>query len=604
MVQPDSRLLGPIMWVRGAFIAILWVIYTALWHTWSTWSVDPRFWQFGVMAGILAAEAVISAVLYLLLSPKRSALLVHLSLLIDTVTTTGLIMCTGYAGSYFQLFYVLIVLAAGLLYGQSTGIYYFLFISLANVAAIALDLLDPLARNVGKPTDNSYTVALALPTIVTGVAMPLVAFPMLLVHKLTNRGRYLEALYENISDGLLILDDVGRIVEVNGRVALMTGVGRTELIGAPLESLVAIGEGGAAVIQSQLRRCLAGEQVSFELLFERRGAAPLPVEINAQLVSGLSPGRVQAFARDISARRMMEAEIRRQNDELRRINQELQVGRDLALNASRLKSQFLANMSHELRTPLNSIIGYTQFVLDDQERLVSDEQRDDLGRVLKSARHLLDLINGVLDVARIESGRESVSISRFGLADLVDSVIDAVTPMAKGKGLSIDCRVEAMLPDLQTDEKKLRQILLNLLANAVKFTERGSIRIDCRRHETDFVQIVVRDSGIGIPSEHLDAIFSEFHQVDPSIHKQYGGTGLGLAIVRRLAELLKGTIHVESMVGAGSTFTLEVPLTLSLTHDAAGKTTVVPVRSGESDESAPDQVVVFPDVPASVAADS
>jgi PAS domain S-box-containing protein len=268
---------------------------------------------------------------------------------------------------------------------------------------------------------------------------------MLLVHKLTNRGRYLEALYENISDGLLILDDVGRIVEVNGRVALMTGIGRTELIGAPLESLVAIGEGGAAVIQSQLRRCLSGEPVSFELLFERRGAEPLPVEINAQLVSGLSPGRVQAFARDISARRMMEAEIRRQNDELRLINQELSVGRDIAMNASRLKSQFLANMSHELRTPLNSIIGYTQFVLDDQEHRVTDDQREDLGRVLKSARHLLDLINGVLDVARIESGRESVSISRFALGDLVDSVIDAVTPMAKGKGLSIECRNEVHL---------------------------------------------------------------------------------------------------------------------------------------------------------------
>ncbi len=604
MVQPDSRLLGPIMWVRGAFIAILLVIYTALWHTWSTWAVDPRFSQFGIMAGILAAEAVISGALYLVLSPKRSALPVHLSLLIDTVTTTGLIMCTGYTGSYFQLFYVLIVLAAGLLYGQSTGIKYFLFISLANVAAIGLDLLDPLARNVGRQTGDSTMIARALPYIVTGVAMPLVAFPMLLVHKLTNRGRYLEALYENISDGLLILDDVGRIVEVNGRVALMTGIARNELIGTPLESLVAIGEGGASVIQNQLRQCLAGEPVSFELLFERNDAEPLPVEINAQLVTGFSPGRVQAFARDISARRMMEAEIRRQNEELRRINQELQVGRDLALNASRLKSQFLANMSHELRTPLNSIIGYTQFVLDDQERPVTGDQREDLGRVLKSARHLLDLINGVLDLARIESGRESVSISRFTLSDLMDSVIDAVTPMAKGKGLSVDCRFEDVLPELQTDEKKLRQILLNLLANAVKFTEHGSIRIDCQRDGADFVRIVVRDSGIGIPSEHLDDIFNEFHQVDPSIHKQYGGTGLGLAIVRRLVELLKGAIQVESSIGEGSTFTVVVPLTLSLTHDATGKSTVIPVRSAEAKEGAADQVVVFPDVPESVAADS
>jgi len=592
------------MWVRGAFIGILLVTYIVLWHAWGELSGQSEFWQYGVMAGILAAEAVISALLYLALSPKRSALLVHLSLLIDTVTTTGLIMCTGYAGSYVQLFYVLIVLAAGLLYGQSTGIKYFLFISLANVAAIGLDLLDPLSRRVARYTEEPYLFARAMPYVVMGAAMPLVAVPMLLGFKLTQRGRYLEALYENISDGLFILDDVGRIVEVNGRVASMTGIGRTELIGAPLESLVAIGEGGAVVIQNQLRCCLAGDAVSFELLFERKGADPLPVEINAQHVTGLSPGRVQAFARDISARRMMEAEIRRQNEELRRINQELQVGRDLALNASRLKSQFLANMSHELRTPLNSIIGYTQFVLDDQERPVADDQCEDLGRVLKSARHLLELINGVLDLARIESGRESVSISRFALAELIDSVIDAVTPMAKSKGLAIDWRLDGVLPELQTDEKKLRQILLNLLANAVKFTDRGSIRIDCRRDGTDFLRIVVRDTGVGIPPDHLDEIFNEFHQVDPSIHKQYGGTGLGLAIVRRLVELLKGTIEVESNVGEGSTFSLIVPLTLALAHDATGKTTVVPVRSAEPNEAETGQVVVFPDVAESVAADS
>jgi signal transduction histidine kinase len=272
--------------------------------------------------------------------------------------------------------------------------------------------------------------------------------------------------------------------------------------------------------------------------------------------------------------------------------------------ASRLKSQFLANMSHELRTPLNSIIGYTQFVLDDQDRRVTDEQREDLGRVLKSARHLLDLINGVLDLARIESGRESVSISRFALSDLLDSVIDAVTPMAKGKGLSVLCRVEGVLPELQTDEKKLRQVLLNLLANAVKFTERGAIRVECQRDGSDFLSIVVRDTGIGIPPEHLDEIFNEFHQVDPSIHKQYGGTGLGLAIVRRLIELLKGTIQVESKVGEGSTFTMALPLTLAQAHDAAGKTTVIPVRTAEPHEVLPDQVVVFPDGAESVAADA
>jgi PAS domain S-box-containing protein len=488
-------------------------------------------------------------------------------------------------------------LAAGLLFGQAIGIYYFLAISLANVLALILEHFDPLVRAGQRETPWAYLVmGVAMPVV--GIAMPLVAFPLLLVFRLTQRGRYYEALYENVSDGLFILDEVGRIVEVNGQAAKMIGQNRAELIGVPLESLVAVGEGGAAIIQAQLQRCLAGDRVSFDLLLAR-DHAPLPVEITAQSVSGMSPGRVQAFARDISARRMMEAEIRRQNEELRSANQEMQVSRDVALNASRLKSQFLANMSHELRTPLNSIIGYTQFVLDDKQHPIAPDQAEDLGRVLRSARHLLELINGILDLARIESGRESVSISRFAIQDLMDSVVDSVSPMAKSKGLSLECRMDSSMPQLETDEKKLRQILLNLLANAVKFTERGRVSIDCRR-DRDMVRVVVEDTGVGIPPEHLDEIFHEFHQVDPSIHKQYGGTGLGLAIVRRLAELLKGTIDVTSTVGTGSTFTLVIPIILTLSVEAAGKSPMV-LKQPETGEAVTTKVTAGPAMQESLA---
>ncbi len=590
MVQPDSRLFQPIMGVRSAIIGIMVVAYTI------AWILIPEPSRWAIMAGILAGDAMLSAIVYYALCNRNKALLVHLSLVIDVLASTGLILCTGYAESYFPLFYLLILLAAGLLYGQTAGMYYFLGISLANVFALGYDRVFPLFQHPTKSVGALY--------LIMGAALPLVAFPLVLSFRLTQRGRYLDALYENISDGLLILDDIGRIVEVNGRVGQMTGLQRHELIGAPLETLVAVGEGGAGTIQTQLQRCLMGDAVSFELLLARDGREPLPVEISAQRVTGHSPGRVQAFARDISSRRLMEEEIRRQNEVLRSVNQELQIGRDIALNASRLKTQFLANMSHELRTPLNSIIGYTQFVLDDKDQPIAEDQREDLGRVLKSARHLLDMINGILDLARIESGREAVSISRFALGDLMGSVIDSVTPMAKSKGLVVDSCVHENLPELQTDEKKLRQILLNLLANAVKFTERGSVRIDCARDGSDIVCIQVTDSGIGIPAEHLDDIFSEFHQIDPSIHKQYGGTGLGLAIVKRLVELLKGTIQVESTVGRGSKFTVAVPLTLSLAHDAAGSTTVVPVRSKPASNDSSNQVVIFPDVAETVAADS
>ena len=276
MMQPDKRLFQPVMTLRGAVLAIMLVTYTVLWLVWRLppESDETRQFirQFGIMAGILGAEALLSFILFVALSPKNTALLVHLSLLIDTVATTGLIHCTGYAGSVLPLFYLLILLAAGLLYGLGTGIYYFLCISLANVAAVVVDQVDPLFRNAHRQPGALY--------FFMGAALPLVAFPLLLVFRLTQRGRYLEALYENISDGLLILDDIGRIVEVNGRVVEMTGLERHELVAMPLESLVAVGEGGAVRIQPQLQLCLAGESVSFELLLARKGAEPLAVERN------------------------------------------------------------------------------------------------------------------------------------------------------------------------------------------------------------------------------------------------------------------------------------------------------------------------------------
>ncbi len=245
------------------------------------------------------------------------------------------------------------------------------------------------------------------------------------------------------------------------------------------------------------------------------------------------------------------------------MNQELQAGRDLALHASRLKSQFLARMSHELRTPLNSIIGYTQFVLQDQDRPLAEDQQEDLRRVLAAAHHLLDLINNLLDLARIESGKETIRVSNFRLPDLAASVLDSVAPMAKEKGLELICEADADLPEMESDEKKLRQVLLNLVANAVNFTERGSVHLKCKRAGRYAVRIDVIDTGIGIPKDQLGEIFNEFHQVGPG-RRRYAGTGLGLAIARRLLEMLGGSIEVQSEVGKGANFTVTVPIELEL----------------------------------------
>ena len=553
MVQPDPHLFRPVMGLRYAIIVLMLIVYTLVMWQFRVISGVLAAEQYAVVSGILAAEAVLGAILYFTLSPKHNGLLVHLSLLSDILATSGLILCTGLAGSTFPLFYMLIVLAAGLLYGRSTGINYWLVTSLVYAAVFSIDHYFPLYP--------SRLVSDKTPYMITAAIVPAVAFQMLLVVGLAQRGRYLQALYKNVSDGLLILDETGQIVEANDRAAQMTGRSRLELVGMTLEELAGETAQGH-IVTREIRRCMDGKAVSFEMGLEKKAGEPLPVEINAQRVAGLSPTRIQAFARDISARRQMEAEIRRQNAELRRINQELQVGRDLALNASRMKSQLLANMSHELRTPLNSIIGYTQFVLGDSQRPLGEEQKEDLSRVLHAARHLLELINGLLDLARIESGRESLRISRFELRELADTVLDAMAPMAREKGIELGYSVDPDLPELQTDEKKLRQVLFNLLANAVNFTEGGEVRIDCRGNGDQSVCIAVSDTGIGIPDDQLDAIFSEFHQVDSTAQKPVGGTGLGLAIAKRVVDLLGGTIEVQSEVGRGSTFTLTIPMIL------------------------------------------
>ena len=229
-----------------------------------------------------------------------------------------------------------------------------------------------------------------------------------------------------------------------------------------------------------------------------------------------------------------------------------------AETANRAKSAFLANMSHELRTPLNSIIGFTRIVRRRAADSLPEKQVDNLDKVLVSAEHLLGLINTILDIAKIEAGRMDVQVATFDPGSLVDVCILTSQPLVKPK-VNLLKNVSPNLPLAFSDQDKVKQILLNLLSNAAKFTEQGQICLDCRSDD-EMLYFSVTDTGIGIPPDALERIFEEFQQVDTGPSRRYGGTGLGLSISRRLARLLGGELTVSSIEGQGSTFTLSMPL--------------------------------------------
>ena len=245
--------------------------------------------------------------------------------------------------------------------------------------------------------------------------------------------------------------------------------------------------------------------------------------------------------------------------------QEEQRARDLAAEAvaaNAAKSAFLATMSHELRTPLNIILGYSELALEHLIERGDEETAEDLRRVHGAGQHLLGLISDVLDLSRIEADRLELGREPFDLDEMIREVVLSFQPLALGNDDTLHADVPPGLVVTDLDRTRVRQILLNLVSNAIKFTRNGTVRIHARRSDDQrHIEVTVRDTGIGIPAEKQATIFLPFTQVDPSTTRRYEGSGLGLAISRRLAELMAGTLTVESSPGRGSTFTLRLPCT-------------------------------------------
>jgi PAS domain S-box-containing protein len=343
-------------------------------------------------------------------------------------------------------------------------------------------------------------------------------------------------MLEVAPDAILGVDASGTIELVNAQCERLFGYHRDQLLGKQVEMLIPDG----------LRPVDAGQVgAGQELSTLHRDGTEIPVEVSLSALETAGGRLTMAAVRDITDRKRIERQLREQNVELER--------------ASRAKDNFLASMSHELRTPLNAIIGFTGTVLMRLPGPLNAEQEHQLRLVQTSGKHLLSIINDLLDLAKIESGRIQITLETVDCRRVADEVVQSLQPLANGKGLALILDPPDDEPALATaDRRALGQILINLVNNAIKFTDAGEVRISLiRPAEPDGrLRIVVRDTGPGIPEPDRIRIFRAFERSAATAKSTDEGTGLGLHISQKLVELLHATIAVSSVVGEGSTFTV------------------------------------------------
>jgi PAS domain S-box-containing protein len=362
-----------------------------------------------------------------------------------------------------------------------------------------------------------------------------------------------------IAQGILITDPSqpdNPIIYANEAFERLTGYSRCEVKGLNCRFL----QGPAtdpSTIEEMRAAIRARRDCSVEVLNYRKDGTPF---WNALAIAPVQDacGRVTHFVgvqTDVTERKRFEGEMQR--------------AKESAEAASRAKSAFLTNMSHELRTPLNAIIGYSEMLGEEAQDIGRDDFVADLGKVHSAGRHLLGLINDILDLSKIEAGKMELFVERFAIADLVHGAVSTIQLLAEKSGDAVTVHCPADIGLMQSDQAKVRQALLNLLSNAAKFTERGTIMVDVARERVegngqgaDWVLLRVSDDGIGMTPEQISKLFRPFTQVDSSSTRRYGGTGLGLTITRRFCQLLGGEVTVASTPGQGSTFTIRLPAEL------------------------------------------
>ncbi len=389
----------------------------------------------------------------------------------------------------------------------------------------------------------------------------------------------LNLILANVADPILVTDDRSNIILMNRQAELLFGAAtphageadgvRSAAVRAndtkfttfvsdfSLSQDISRREEMAFLMPGSAGATIPMEVVSGKIL-DRRGEAIAIVSVLHDLTEQAENERLYDELKRFSTQ--LEERVRAATSDLAEQNVRLQWQSRELEKANRLKSEFLASMSHELRTPINALIGYTALLLDRIYGELNDRQHEGLTRIQAAAQHLLALINDILDLAKIEAGRMPLHLDDIPLQDIVREVTMQIDPLVKKKGLSYRWEAPKESVVMHTDRTKVKQIMLNLLSNAVKFTHSGSVTLSAVR-EGDMVRIDVADTGIGIRKEDLSAIWEDFRQVDQSRTREFGGTGLGLSITRKLVEALGGRVMLVSEYGAGSTFSVVLPVT-------------------------------------------
>jgi PAS domain S-box-containing protein len=387
--------------------------------------------------------------------------------------------------------------------------------------------------------------------------------------RLRDQHFYTRSLVESNIDALMTTDPRGIITDVNKQTEALTGCTRDELIGAPFKNYFTDSGRAEAGINRVLNE---GKVTNYELTARARDGTLTVVSYNATTFHDRDRRLQGVFA---AARDMTE---------LKRFEQTLQLKNVELEEASRMKSEFLASMSHELRTPLNAIIGFSEVLRDGLIGTMTEQQRGFIGDIFSSGKHLLSLINDILDLSKVEAGKMMLDLEPVPMSALLLNSLSMIREKAATRHIRLDMNAAEELGSIQADPRKVKQILYNLLSNAVKFTNEGGqvtvragrvLRADVGQMSAsgtgrsfpladsefaDFFEIAVTDSGIGISPEGLEQLFKPFSQIDRGLARKFEGTGLGLAMVKLLAELHGGAVAVESAVGAGSCFTVWLPL--------------------------------------------
>jgi PAS domain S-box-containing protein len=449
-----------------------------------------------------------------------------------------------------------------------------------------------LLQGRAEASKESFNKVLATLAVTTAIAMGLVVLSYLLIRRDAAQRRsaaaehnrlanYNRLLIESTGDGIYGVDLDGNCTFLNDAGARILGWKPEEVFGKIMHELTHHHRPDGSVYSAaecpiyQAFRTGKGCRVENELFWRADGSS-FPVEYSASPIKneGDIEGAVVAFS-DITRRKQIE-------EDLKRAKNEAEAAKEQAEAANVSKSQFLANMSHELRTPLNAVIMYSELLQEEAEDKHVEEFIPDLDKIRGAGRHLLALVNGVLDLSKIEAGKMELFLETFEVEPVVRDVAVIVQPLVQKRNNELEVQCDAATGAIHADVTKVRQILFNLLSNACKFTEHGKVILEVRREDIQpAADIVFRvtDSGIGITKEQIDKLFQPFTQADASTTRKFGGTGLGLVISKHFAEMMGGSMSVISEPGKGSAFTLRLPARVDATPPEKPKTAETVIQS-------------------------